>query len=194
MKLIEYLKLEGCPVEIPDYTRNDLPVLFKELGFKVGAEIGVYRGHYSEIMCKGGLKLFSIDPWIVYSDYKWLRSDQDMMERCYKRAKQRLAHYDCTIIHKTSMEALKDFKDGSLDFVYIDGNHGFKSVTEDVYEWSKKVKIGGIISGDDYYNDEIRKFHSDVKWVLDNYTKAAHIEKWFTLKKNNDTSWFWINV
>lgn len=194
MRITEYLKLEGCPVEIPDCDRNDLPKLFTELGFKVGVEIGVYKGHYSEVLCQAGLKLYAIDPWLVYKDYAWLRSDQDEMERMYQRAKKRLAFYNCTIIRMTSMEAVKLFDDGSLDFVYIDGNHGFKSVTEDIYEWSKKVKIGGIISGHDYYNDEKRKFHSDVKYVLDNYTKAAHIKNWFVLKKDKDTSWFWINI
>jgi hypothetical protein len=194
MKIIEYLKLEGCPVEIPDYTRNDLPEFFKELGLKVGAEIGVDRGHYSEVICQAGLKLFSIDPWLAYKDYAWLKSDQSTIEKSYQKAKQRLLPYDCTIIRKTSMEAVNDFEDGSLDFVYIDGNHSFKTVTEDIYEWSKKVRKGGVISGHDYFNDEKKKFHSDVKYVLDSYTKAAHIKKWFVLKKNNDTSWFWINI
>ncbi len=48
------------------------------------------------------------------------------------------------------MEAAEDFEDNSIDFVYIDANHGFKYVAEDLWEWSKKVRSGGVISGHDY--------------------------------------------
>ena len=42
------------------------------------------------------------------------------------------------------------FKDYSLDFVYIDGNHKYDSVIEDLNTWYPKVKYRGIIAGDDY--------------------------------------------
>jgi len=37
-----------------------------------------------------------------------------------------------------------------LDFIYIDGNHSYKSAKEDILNYFPKVKIGGLISGDDY--------------------------------------------
>ena len=74
------------------------------------------------------------------------------MEEIYEEAKKRLAPYDCTLIKKTSMEALDDFKDESLDFVYIDGNHKIKYIVEDIFEWYRKIKKGGVISGHDYLN------------------------------------------
>ena len=46
MELIEGIKLKGRPVEIPDSTRDGLPKLFVDLGFKIGAEIGVWKGEY----------------------------------------------------------------------------------------------------------------------------------------------------
>jgi len=66
MKLIDGIKLKGKPAEIPDCTRDDLPQFFVDMGFKVGAEIGVARGKYSEKFCKVGLKLYSIDPWLMH--------------------------------------------------------------------------------------------------------------------------------
>jgi glycosyltransferase involved in cell wall biosynthesis len=48
------------------------------------------------------------------------------------------------------MQAVTDFADESLDFVYIDGNHQLKYVVEDIVEWTKKIKKGGIIAGHDY--------------------------------------------
>ena len=40
------------PIEIPNVGRNDLPHLFAELGYTVGAEIGVERAHYSKKLCQ----------------------------------------------------------------------------------------------------------------------------------------------
>lgn len=197
MKIIDGLKLDGWSVEIPGCSRNDLPWFFKEMGFKVGAEIGVYKGDYSEILCKAGLKIYSVDPWLAYPEYHGLRSDQAKIEMGFERAKKRLSNYDCIIIRKTSMEAVKDFEDGSLDFVYIDGNHDFMHTTEDIWEWSKKVRKGGVISGHDYRNDDVHAFYTDVKHVVDGYTKAGKIAKWYVLGRegelDRDRSWFWFN-
>lgn len=39
---------------------------------------------------------------------------------------------------KTSMEALNDFEDASVDFVYIDAIHTYEGVCADIIGWSKK--------------------------------------------------------
>ena len=193
--------MDGWQVEIPDCGREDLPEFFKEMGFKVGAEIGVERGKFIEILCRDGLKLYAIDPWMAYDDLK-VKNSQKKHDAFYEEAKERLAPYDCTIIRKTSMEAVKDFEDGSLDFVYIDGNHSFKYVVEDIWEWSKKVKKGGVISGHDYLHLGREPHMLDVKYVLDAYTKACRLPKWYVLgrrsppsgeKRDGERSWFWIN-
>ena len=53
-------------------------------------------------------------------------------------------------IKKTSIEAAKDFADGSLDAVYIDAEHDEDSVREDIRVWRPKIKPGGILSGHDW--------------------------------------------
>ncbi len=47
---------------VPDCSRNELPQFLKTMGCKTGAEIGVYRGEFTERFCKAGLKIFGIDP------------------------------------------------------------------------------------------------------------------------------------
>ena len=201
MKIIDGLNLEGWQVEIPDCGRDDLPEFFKEMGFRVGAEIGVRKGDFSEVICKAGLKLYGIDPWRVYADYVDPYSQQKM-DAAKAIVIARMKGYDFVPIQKTSMEAVKDFGDGSLDFVYIDGNHSFKYVVEDIWEWSKKVKKGGIISGHDYLYLSREPHALDVKYVLDAYTRASKLPKWYVLgrrfpppgeKRDRERSWFWIN-
>jgi len=175
MKLIDGLKLKGRRAEIPDCSRDDLPQFFVEMGFKVGAEIGVYKGEFSEKLCNAGLTLYAIDPW-------------EKQESRYEHTKEVLASLpNCTIIRKTSMEAVDSFKDGSLDFVYIDANHEFRYIAEDLAEWSKKVRKGGIVSGDDYFYHKSGT-HTDywhVAFVLDAYTGAYGIRNLYLLGRKH---------
>lgn len=122
--------------------RTELAKYFARLGFKKGAEIGVAYGYYSKVLLDNipGLNLFSIDPWIKRGN------------KTYSMAMEILSVYkDCTILRSSSMDAVKDIADESLDFVFIDADHNYESVKEDIREWSKKVRKGGIISGHDYY-------------------------------------------
>ena len=84
------------------------------------------------------------------------------------------------------MDAVQDFDDASLDFVYIDGAHDFKNVADDVSEWTKKVKIGGIVFGHDYKRsrDTGGKYPVDVKDVVQAYTYSHKIDPWFILKND----------
>lgn len=169
------------PYEIPDFGRNGLAVLFNELGFKVGAEIGVLDGTYSQIMCEAnpGVKLYCIDAWKRHKGYlDYTRSST--FSNAHERATKILAPYNCELIRKFSMDAVKKFEDESLDFVYIDGNHDFQNVTNDIVEWSKKVRKGGIIAGHDYSRHKGPSF-IHVHEVLNAYTQAYKIRPWFIL-------------
>jgi len=133
--------------------RTELAKHFNELGFKVGAEIGVLSGTYSMNLCRNipGLKLYCIDPWGINERRYHSHDVRHRWDRKFEEAKLHLEPFDTTIIRKTSMDAVKDFKDESLDFVYIDGNHAYSFVRDDIREWTKKVRKGGIVAGHDYY-------------------------------------------
>lgn len=169
------------PIEIPDIGRNGLAELFRELGFKVGAEIGVLEGEYSEILCKSNpkAKLYSIDPWRPQQGYTDF-TKKETFKKAFEKTRARLSRYNCEIIKKLSLEAVKDFADESLDFVYIDGNHSFQACTNDIVEWSKKVKQGGIISGHDYIRHR-KPTNIHVYEVVKGYTEAYNIRPWFLL-------------
>ena len=52
-----------------------------------------------------------------------------------------------------SWDAAKLYEDESLDFVFIDAEHDYKSVTKDIAAWRGKVRKGGLICGHDYSQD-----------------------------------------
>ena len=188
MKLIDGLKLKGRWVEIPDCSRDDLPELFKELGFKKGVEIGTYKGEFAEVIAKSGLELYGVDPWLSYPNYLYFskyEQDQVVLNEQYEESKRVLKPYpNAHLIRKMSMDALEDFEDESLDFVYIDGNHTFRYVAEDIAEWTKKVKKGGIVCGHDYFYG---RPSSVVRYVVDAYVAAHAIQKLYILgRKHSD--------
>lgn len=123
-------------------TRRDLANYFNELGFKKGAEVGVFAGLFSEHLLKTipGLDLTCVDIW---GTGKYKAAEDECLER--------LAPYGVTIIKDYSVEAAKQIEDGSLDFVYIDGAHDYDNVKADLEAWTPKVKVGGIVAGDDFY-------------------------------------------
>lgn len=161
--------------------RDKFPEYLKSKGLIKGVEVGVYKGGYTELFAKAGLKIYGVDPWKSYEDYNDKRVDfQKQQDDLFEEAKQRLSSYEnVMLIRESSMDALKYFPDGSLDFVYIDGHHGFKYIAEDLWEWHKKVKKGGIVSGHDYFTlkkDPRHPYCNHVKEVVDAYVKALDIK------------------
>jgi hypothetical protein len=113
----------------------------------VGVELGVAEGTFSERMVRSGRfrRFIGID---IYSD-----PGHDTQQ--YKRALRRvglLSGY--TLLRMHFADALDLFDDQSLDFVYVDGYaHGGEDGGETIFDWYSKVRVGGILAGDDYHPD-----------------------------------------
>ncbi len=116
--------LAPIPIQIPNSSRTALAQLFRDLGYRVGAEIGTLGGEYARNLKKNNpdLTLYCVDPWEIYDGIQYY--DQNKLTEYYNRAVRLLEGYkNVHFIKKKSMDAVKDFEDNSLDFVYIDGNH-----------------------------------------------------------------------
>lgn len=200
---------QKSPIVIRTSRFKGLIELFKELNFKVGAEIGVAGGKFSQWLFHGipGLKLYAIDPWESYKDYVEHHDEvgQIILDDCLAKAQQRLTGKNVEFIRKFSMDVVKDFKDNSLDFVFIDGNHTFEYVINDIAEWSKKVRPGGIIAGHDFWNsirerrimpeltdDKERIKLCQVKDAVYSWTATNQIKLWFVTKGDSCPSWMFI--
>jgi len=173
-------------------SRLHLCDLFKAMGFTKGAEIGVWEGAFSEQICKAndGVHLTCVDPWVAYASYRDPKNDRNRMPAAYEATKARLTPYNCTILRMTSLEAAERIPDGSLDFVYIDGNHGEEFVSEDLAAWAPKVRSGGIVAGHDY----AMKAHLQVKPAVDRFVAANGIGTLYVLAGDKSPSWFWVQA
>jgi len=165
-----------------DSTRNTLIELFGELGFKEGAEIGVRMGSNASVMFEKipGLKLHCIDPW-----EKYLRVTTETQDKLYQHCLRKLKGKNAVFMRMTSMEAVQQIPDESLDFVYLDGRHEYDYLLEDTIHWAPKVKRGGIVSGHDLYHF----YQGGVVQAIEAYTMANNIQAWYITREKEHT-WF----
>lgn len=188
--------------DIPGMTREDLAFLFAKLRFYRGVEIGTERGHYARTLCQSNPDLFlcCVDPWKAYSGYREHVS-QEKLDGFYEETKQRLEPHQCQLIREFSSDALKFFANKSLDFVYIDGNHDYQYVVNDICNWMPKIKSGGIMSGHDYIKRKDAKYKMGVVQAVQGYIDSYHIGQLFIVgskekkpdEPRDDTrSWFFV--
>jgi hypothetical protein len=128
------------------------------------AEIGVHEGDFSkEILCSvKPVKLHLIDPWeyLKGEEYQeaWYggkASDgQATMDRRFLSVRDRFSKeidkWQVVIHRRYSAEVASEFSDGYFDWIYIDGNHLYEYVKQDLELYYSKIKVGGYITGDDY--------------------------------------------
>lgn len=167
--------------------------MLKSMGAMSGAEIGVWMGEFSEMLCRAmpGLRLTCVDPWLQYKHYNEAKNNQDRLDRACDIARERLAPFGCQILRMTSAQAAKQIPERSLDFVYIDGNHMRPFVDEDLALWSQKVRIGGIVAGHDYEFKTGRKWNQ-VREAVDAFVSEHHIQTMHVLTKHKAPSFYWV--
>ena len=130
----------------------------------VCAEIGVWKGHFSaRILNKVKPRaLHLIDPWIFVDDDDYERAAyggkvaksqgdmDDLYEAVRERFEREIAGGVVRLHRMTSAEANANFPDDYFDWVYIDANHSYEFVKQDLLTYHPKVKQGGFFAGDDY--------------------------------------------
>jgi len=177
------------PVHLERFSRRNLAKLFHILGYETGAEIGVAEGRYSKMMCdhNPGVKLLCVDTWQRYRGNP-RGGPQSQHDSNYEIAQRILAPFNTTIVKSFSMDAVRDVPLGSLDFVYIDGNHTFDFVMRDIIEWGRRVRKGGIVSLHDYYHFR----GAGVVEAVNAYVLVHGIKEWFLTNERKEKSAFWV--
>ena len=168
-----------------------------------GAEIGVQNGFYSEILLNfwKGKCLFSIDAWQNFEEDKYvdianITTEQHLDLYADTSLKLRTFGERSIIWRMTSYEASRIIPDESLDFCYLDADHSYKGVLNDIKLWMPKIKKGGVICGHDYIRDGVHYTEEEVL-IGDFGVKKAVAEyirkfnwKLHTTDKDQYPSWF----
>jgi predicted O-methyltransferase YrrM len=145
-------------------------------GFTI-VEIGSFSGVSSELFAHFCKRIYCVDIWTLDPTYQEINPDHLM------RAEAQfddvwLSHLNVIEpIQAFSLEAVKDFDDGELDMVYIDGRHDYPSVIADIKAWMPKIKKGGWLTGHDIDLDGERVLKAVTEVIGNDY------------KTYKDTSW-----
>lgn len=129
-----------------------------------GAEVGVWQGRTSLELLKAREMLHHImvDPWqapdhgssYAMSPDSIAKNEQPYFDECHSTMLESVGPYmdRVTIYRLYSHQAAGLIKDKALDYVFIDAEHTYKAVMQDIRLWLPKVKEGGWIGGHDYGN------------------------------------------
>jgi len=148
-------------VDVPPTKQGKVLIeLLRDRPHAWGSEIGVCRGETMMHLLRHLPRLerlYAVDPWEAYGAYKLSLAarkwrDQKTFDEAFRGYLGRILPFagKVFILRAFSHEAAKAVPDQSLDFVFIDANHAYQFVREDIDCWSPKVKPGGIIAGHDY--------------------------------------------
>lgn len=164
--------------------RNALSNLFKG----VGAEVGVERGKFSEVILETCDKLYCVDLWKNYEGYREHVSDAEY-EEIYQDAQRRLRGKNVVFIQGASTEVARiSFPYVFLDFLYVDAAHDYDSVLADLKAWYPNVKSGGVVAGHDW----VKKSGFGVIQAVTDFCKSIGVEEITIWKGDKSPSWSFI--
>lgn len=120
-------------------------------------EVGSWKGKSSSYMAEAiknsgkNIEFYCVDTWAGTPG----EHDEDIdvinnqLMEVFENNMSPFSEY-YTAVRKPSVEAAKDFLPGTADFIYIDADHSYEAVKEDIESWLPILKKGGVIAGDDY--------------------------------------------
>lgn len=149
---------------------------FIEIGGFLGCS-SVYMG--VEILNSGkNIKFDVIDKW----DFNWKLENGDVINT-YTEFIKNIKPLKKIIkpIKSFSKDIVDNYENESIDFIFIDADHEYEGIMNDIKIWYPKVKRGGIIAGHDY----VEAFSGVIKAVNEYFTDDFEIKgtSWLHLKK-----------
>lgn len=172
--------------------------IINENNYKKVLEVGCAFGfHIKQVISNTEIESYTmIDPYVPYANDVF----SDSVQNVYKDGTMNLSNFDqflnlvmeelseykekITHIRKPSIEASKDIEDGSLDAIFVDGDHSYKAVKEDLQAWWPKLRVGGTLCGDDYWMSEVSR-------AVHEFASEHGLEVNFKTRDDNDYKIFY---
>lgn len=108
-------------------------------------EVGSYMGVSTEALLLLVDRVVAVDPWVGTAG-----------EAKFQAFCERTRHYSHLEVRRAaSPYAAQLFADESFDLLYVDADHHYAEVKQDLLAWIPKVRKGGWIAGHDYFAELI---------------------------------------
>lgn len=146
-------------------------------------------------------KYIIVDPYISYDEYddgfnQIIKNNGDII---MNSTLDRLKDYPIELLRDFSNNIHNKIEDNSLDLIFIDGNHSYNYVYDDIKFYFPKVKKGGIICGDDYFmrnkkndwNNSGNQYDEDMVYeaVQDYFNETGYTIEEFGLHSKYPKTW-----
>lgn len=174
--------------------------VISENKYKYIAEIGIGYGTHAKYILKNNdiEKLYLIDPMKKYDNdgfvddiTKQKSNYNDHFDEMYDLISNELKPWDekYTWFRQESISITNEqIPDETLDCVFIDGNHEYSFVKDDLMFWWEKIRKGGQILGDDYWMQgvylAVNEFIKEKNVSVDFLSKKEYDYKIYRIKKN----------
>ncbi len=165
----------------------DLRTFLKHNKFKGSnmIEIGSYMGESTMLFASSQLfnKIYAIDPYIGDEPFNSLSNItwKDVKEQFNINTR---FFNNIELIQEYSQYTVSKFENKSIDFIYIDANHTYESVKNDLQLYLPKLKSNSVIAGHDYCDIKWPGVIKAVNEVLGKPNKVYQDSSWIYVKKD----------
>jgi len=141
--------------------------IVNERMFKRIIEVGVYKGRFCgglNWVCPHITNYIGIDTWADFHNPEYLEenmakmTNEDWIEAYLECCRSTMVYPQIKLIRANANDVAKIIPNKSVDMVFIDADHSYEAVLNDLKVWTPKVRRGGIMSGHDFI-----KHHTGVK-------------------------------
>jgi len=164
------------------------------------AEIGVERARCARAVLRNEEankiveEYWAIDSWKPLPHYLTLLEENKQFKRMGKRKAEEWKQFymkalsymawfpQLKIVKLASKEAVtlfpkKYFPNGYFDIVYIDAEHTYEAVKQDIKLWWPLLRVGGILCGHDYWDGEESGRYPGVNQAVDELLGKENIKQ-----------------
>lgn len=119
---------------------------------EVGTAEGNNISNILDLLPEYKLEVWCVDPYEYYDEYKDdPKAKPSIIQWRHETARDTIFELDNVHhVRKYSEDAAPLFERRSIDMAFLDGNHTYEYVKQDINIWWPKVRAGGLLSGHDY--------------------------------------------
>ncbi|MDC6448218.1 class I SAM-dependent methyltransferase [Alphaproteobacteria bacterium] len=155
-------------------------------------EVGVWQGEFSNKIYNicSPKELVLVDSWTYDKQVRGCAPQVDgkepLSQKFFDDAKNETYSKfknmkEVLILDKNSIDASSNYNDNYFDYIYLDAEHTYQAVSNDLDTWYPKLKINGVFFGDDYYwreEDGSLSLHK----AYQDFISKHQIRKWCVFK------------
>jgi len=131
------------------------------IAIEVGSWMGSSAIFFAECIKASGKKIqfYCVDIWVDSFEHdafiNTINKAKSLNTNLFELFMSNVTKYECNNIINplkgNSNFAVKNFENNSIDMVFIDADHSYDAVKNDINLWWNKLKSGGTMAGHDYF-------------------------------------------